>query len=66
MLLCRTKSKSGGLIGLDFKTVTYGWFTKVDKIWKEKEVSTVTATHLMEEFICGQLPLTKDTMVALI
>lgn len=66
MLLCRTKSKSGGLIGLDFRTVTYGWFTKVDKIWKEKEVSTATATHIMKELIFGQLPLTKGSMATLI
>lgn len=31
-----------------------------------KKLSTVTATHVMEEFILGQLPLIKDSIVALI
>lgn len=53
-------------MGLDFRTVTYGWFTREDKIWKEKEVSTATATHIMEELIFGQLPLIKGSMVTLI
>lgn len=52
MLLCRTKSKPGGLIGLDFRAVTYGWFIKVGTIWKKKKSSMyqVTAIHIMEEF----------------
>lgn len=65
MLLYGTKSKPWGLIGLHFRT--YGWFTKVDKIWKEKKkVSTITATCVMEEFICGEMPVTEDSMVPLI